>query len=432
MNKLFLLFSILIFSLCLTNIVQAASSSLYLSPSSGSFLVGSTFTVSIFVNTDGNNINAIKADLKFDPRKLQIASPTTGKSFVSVWISQPSYSNIDGFIYFQGGTPSPGINTSSGLVSTITLRVIAPGETTISFLDSSQVLLDDGKGTNILSSLGGGSYDLIIPPPEGPEIFSSTHSDQNRWYKNNSPTFNWDKEDLINAFSYDISTNYYNEPDNVPEGEQTSVSFSDLVDGVWYFSLKARKGQAWGGVSRYVIQIDNTSPADFELSFDPVLRSPSSVSKEPIIRFITTDAISGIDHYELKYIDLTSSEEKETFFVEINSPYKMPVLTFGEHEIIVRAFDAAGNYKDSVQKIEVVPINKLFYISKNGVSIFNLYLAWHKVISLLLIIILLVIILISLWWHKDRAFKRMKERMGVIKKRTKKNSQEIKDKLYEK
>lgn len=399
---------------------EAANAFLYLSPNQGSFDIGSTFDVSIFIDTGDNNINAIKVDLKFDPRKLQIASPSGGKSFISVWVSQPTYSNIEGFASFQGGLPSPGINTSSGLVSTITFRAITPGQTTVSFQDSSQALLDDGQGTNILDSLGKAVYTLALPAPAGPEIVSPTHPDQNKWFKNNSPTFNWQKEDLVDAFSYQISPNYYNEPDNSSEGDQTSVSFSDLAEGVWYFSLKARKAGVWGGVSRYLVKIDTTPPAEFSLSFDPILRSPVCVSKEPIVRFITTDAVSGIDHYELRHINLTSSEEKETFFIEVNTPYRMPSLEFGEHEIIVRAFDAAGNYKDSAQKIEVIPIKELFYISKNGVNILSLYLEWHKVILLLLIIIFLIIRVILLWWRKNRVLKNLKEKLGQIKKETKK------------
>ena len=180
-KKVSLLFSVL-FSFCLVLPIgaKAAGGSLYLSPTTGTFFIGSTFDVSIFVNTGGNNVNAVKVDLKFDSKKIQIASPTAGKSFIEVWVAQPTYSNIQGTASFQGGVPSPGINTSSGLVSTITFRAVAPGKAAISISDSSQVLLDDGMGTNILSSTGRGEYQLVIPPPEGPKVFSTTHPEIGR------------------------------------------------------------------------------------------------------------------------------------------------------------------------------------------------------------------------------------------------------------
>ena len=431
MKKVFPILIVFVLAFTITSSAEAAGASLYLSPGSGTFFIGSTFDVSIFVNTGGNNVNAVKVDLKFDPRILQIASPTAGKSFISVWISQPTYSNITGTASFQGGIPSPGINTSSGLVSTITFRAITPGETTVSFLDSSQVLLNDGEGTNILSSLGGGVYKIVIPPPEGPKVFSPTHPDQNKWYKNNNPSFSWEKEEGVTDFSYSINHSFYEVPDNISEGSHTSVSYSDLEDGIWYFHIKAKKGNAWGGVSHYIVQIDTTPPAAFTLAFEPFLRSPLMTSKEPIVSFITTDSLSGLDHYELKVIDLTEiSEKKGTgFFVEVTSPYKLPALPLGEYEIIVRAFDKALNFQDSPQKIEVIPSERIFYITKRGINIWTIFLSWQKLILILVLLAILILIII-LWRlrhhqliHKRRLTLKRIEEIG------KKNGEEVKKRL---
>lgn len=93
MKKTVLVLSFLIFSFSSISVSRAASSFLYLSPSSGSFLVGSTFTVSVFLNTEGNNINVVWAELEFPPEILQVTSPTTGESFVFQWMIPPNYSN---------------------------------------------------------------------------------------------------------------------------------------------------------------------------------------------------------------------------------------------------------------------------------------------------------------------------------------------------
>ena len=120
------IFFITLFAFCLlgASCAKADNASLYLSPQSGTVFIGSTFDVSVFLNTNNNNVNAVKVDLKFDPTKLQVANPVAGKSFIAVWIAQPTFSNQEGTLTFQGGVPSPGINTSSGLVSTITFRAI--------------------------------------------------------------------------------------------------------------------------------------------------------------------------------------------------------------------------------------------------------------------------------------------------------------------
>jgi len=412
---LVLLSFVFVFISGLPTMVQAAGASLYLSPNSGTFYVGSTFDVSIFVNTGGEDINAIQADLKFDSKKLQIASPTAGKSFISVWISQPTYSNIEGTAFFQGGIPTPGINTSAGLVSTITFRVIAPGETTIYFLDSSRVLLDDGKGTDILTSMGRGVYNLLIPPPEGPKVFSSTHPDQNKWYKNPNPTFSWEKEEGVTDFSYSLDFDSQGIPDNLPEGDFTSISFTDLDDGIWYFHIKAKKAGVWGGTSHYLVQIDSTPPASFIPEITPSTRT--SVS-QPIVSFITTDALSGFDHFEIKIIDISPDrEEKEVgFFIEVASPYKLPAFESGEYMLVVRAFDKAGNWRDESVKIEIIP--KGTGLTKKGIWFFGIFMPWWLIIIILILIFLLIIGLLTLRWRKYRRFQ--KEKKWRLKEREEK------------
>jgi len=434
MRKIFLI-SFIVFFLFFAKVAltEAQGASLYLSPQTGTFFVGSTFDVSIFVNTGGNNVNAVKVDLKFDQRKLQIASPTAGRSFIAVWISQPTFSNIEGKATFQGGVPSPGINTSSGLVSTITFRAINPGEAMVSILDldSSQVLLDDGKGTNILSSVGRGVYTISIPPPEGPKVFSPTHPDQNKWYNNNSPTLSWETEEMVTDFSYSIDDSFYGVPDNISEGDYTSVSYTDLEDGIWYFHIKAKKGNIWGGITHYILLIDTVPPAVFTLSFEPTLRSPVMTAKEPIVFFITTDNLSGISHYELKLIDLTETpQKKETgFFVEVSSPYQLPSLATGEYEVIVKAFDQAMNWQDSSKKIEVIPIEKIFYITKGGIDIWTFFLSWKKLILIFSILIIAILGIIS-FWHKRQKILRQKEAtLKEIKEKMEENDREFKRKL---
>jgi hypothetical protein len=418
---------ILLILFCITNfppaIVRAAGASLYLSPGNGTFFVGNTFDISILVNTNNNDINAVKVELKFDPKKLQIANPTTGRSFISVWVAQPNYSNVEGTAFFQGGVPSPGINTTAGLVSTITFRAIAPGETNIYFSEDSKVLLNDGKGTNILNSINKGAYTLLIPPPEGPIVFSSTHPDQNKWYKNNSPSFSWEKGDEMTDFSYSIDNDYSGVPDNISEGNQTNVSYTDMKDGIWYFHIKAKKGQAWGGVSHYVVQIDTTPPAVFNIDFEPKLKSPRTTSREPIVTFLTTDALSGTEHYELKVVSFDSLNKNQApFFTETASPYKLPQLNVGENEIIVRAFDAAGNWRDASKKIEVISLGKILYITENGINIWLFLVPWWLLILFILIVLIIIFMIILLHRRRSRELNKIRKNLQDLKEKTEKNT----------
>lgn len=417
----FLIFTVfLLFSLFAISPVNAQSASLYLSPASGTFLVGSTFDVSVFVNTGGEDVNAVEVNLKFDPTKLQITSPTAGKSFIEVWVSQPTYSNTKGTISFVGGVPSPGINTSSGLVSTLTFRVRDSGETSILVSDSSKVLRNDPEGTDILTSKGRGVYTLLIPPPEGPKNYSSTHPDQNEWYKNNNPTFSWEKEAGVTDFSYSFDQDPGGVPDNVAEGDYTSVSFSDVKDGIWYFHVKAKKAGVWGGVSHYLVRIDTTPPAAFTPTVEP---SPRTTERQLLVSFITTDVLSGLDYYQLKYINISAEREKEEvgFFTEVISPYKLPPLEIGKYLVIVRAYDIAGNWKEETVKIQIFP--KGIDFSKKGIQFRSTFLPWWLLIVILLIILVLVII--YFWKKYGDQIKKEKEELNGIEKKLKNRRKKI-------
>jgi len=385
-KKISAILIISIFLFLAPSFIFAEGGSLYFSPASGTFFVGETFDVSIFVNSGGESINAVKVDLKFDPSRLQIASPTAGKSFIEVWVTQPAYSNIEGTASFLGGIPFPGIKTSAGLVSTITFRAISPGETAVFFSDSSKILRNDPKGTDILTSKGRGYYALTIPPPEGPIVFSPTHPDTNKWYKDNNPTFSWEKEEGVTDFSYTFDRDSTGIPDNVSQGSHTAVSYGEIEDGIWYFHIKAKKGGVWGGTSHYAVRIDSTPPASFIPTVDPDTRT---VEKQPLISFITTDALSGISHYEIKYIDITSEEEKEVgFFREVSSPYRMPSLEIGTYLIVIRAYDVAGNFKEGTVRIEILPERIVF--TRKGIQYQKITVFWWMLIILILIIIILL------------------------------------------
>lgn len=411
---------VFLFCVSLVQSARAEGASLYLSPNSGTFFVGSTFDVSVFMNTGGENVNAVEVNIRFDPKKLQVASPTTGKSFIEVWVAQPTYSNTKGTMRFIGGVPTPGIKITAGLVSTVTFRAISPGETSVVFLDSSKVLRNDPDGTNILTSLSKGVYSLVIPPPEGPKIFSPTHPDQNKWYKNNNPTFSWEKEKGMTDFSYSLDQDISATPDSLSEGSHTSISYSEIEDGMWYFHVKAKKDGVWGGVSHYLVRIDTTSPALFTPTVEP---STKTIERQPLISFITTDALSGLNYYKLKYIDITPEREEEDvgFFTEVSSPHKLPSLEVGEYLVVIRAHDVADNWKEGTVKIRIIPEG--IYFSKRGIHFRDFLFPWWLLVLILLII--LALILFYYWKKQKDLFEEKKEKLNKIENKLESQRKEI-------
>ena len=186
--------------------VHAATISL--SPSTGVYSSGSTFTVKVVVNSQGSSINAAEGTLKFNPSELSVVSAGRAGSIFNLWVGEPSFSNSAGTITFSGGLPS-GYTGSAGNIMTVTFRTKGSGAAKITITGGS-VLANDGQGTNVLTSMGGGTYTMqaataspepeeviveyVAPAntPQAPNVSSPTHGDQKKWHTAKEAVLNWD------------------------------------------------------------------------------------------------------------------------------------------------------------------------------------------------------------------------------------------------
>lgn len=142
--------------------------------------------------------------------------------------------------------------------------------------------------------------------------------------------------------------------------------------------------------------------------------SPSAhtSNRRPIITFQTTDAVSGIDHYELKIISLdpprarassgqSSGESGTSFFIESASPYAEE-LDIGRYDVVVRAYDRAGNFAQTQTRLAIViPLFEI--IRDRGVEFFGVFeISWPYVgLGALLVFAFLLVAARALWqWHR--------------------------------
>ncbi len=356
MKNSFQLFILILLAVFFPLAGQAAESSLYLAPAQGTFFSAGTFSISVYVNTKGEEINAVQVDLKFPPELLQVALPTARESFVSEWLTPPSYSNTGGVISFKGGIPG-GIITSSGLISTITFRAKSPGLAKVEFLDSSQVFLNDGKGTPVPSLLTGGNYRILVPPPEGSEISSVNFPDPEIWYCDSDPTFSWEKKAETDGFSWSFSQNPQENPDTVSEGIQTIKVYEEVSDGVWYFHLRAKENNTWGRASHRAVKIDCRAPEKFDIQVD---------ANSGFAYFEIEDLYSGVDYSEVSVFNTDAAAAG--FFIETVSPFKIPCADHGKYKIIVRAYDKAGNRQEAEAEFQILS-SFLSYLPGQGIQI---------------------------------------------------------------
>lgn len=366
---------------------------LKITPSTASFAVDSTFDISVMLDTEGESINAIDVELKFPPEKLQLVSPKTSQSIISVWTSQPKFNNQTGVITLQGGIPG-GVNLSGAMVATLTFRVKSVGSAIVKFQDASRVLLNDGLGTDVLTNKVNASFELKLPPPAGPIVVSETHPEQSKWYSKNNLVLRWANEENVSGYSYVLNKEPVSVIDDISEGIQRFISYKDLSDGQYYFHIKALRDGIWGGETHFASYIDATPPADFKVD---ILPSSKTSSTKPIIKFGTSDQLSGLDHYEIKIIPLSEDtslvEGNQPFFIEAQSPFILENLDLGSYDVIVRAYDRAGNFRDVTEKM--VLYGKVFsFASVEGIKLGNSFLvSWQVFIGIIAFVIAALTIL---------------------------------------
>ena len=383
MKKTLPILLVLILSFLLVSFAEAQRASLYLSPSSGTYTVGNTFLVQVKVNSGGVAINAADGTLIFDPNNLEVRSISKEDSIFTLWVQEPTFSNSLGTINFAGGKPSPGFTGAAGTIISITFKAKTAGTANLTFASGS-VLADDGKGTNILASMGSGSYTLktraitpppteeeYIPPPAGgipsaPIVSSPTHPDENKWYSNNDPEFTWQLPSDVTQVSYEIDKNPTTNPKFIAETLVSKASFSNLEDGTWYFHINFRNAAGWGKLTHRKVLIDTQPPAPFNIVVD---NENDPTNPTPLFLFETTDSLSGLEYYEviLELADRTIVTATTTPQNIKDNPYRPLALPPGKHSLEVKAFDKARNFTLASTDFEILPFGfvKITKIPKN-------------------------------------------------------------------
>lgn len=136
-------------------------------PPKGQYRLEELFPMKIEITGIQKPVNAIQADISFDPRILEVVDVSTQDSFANIFI-QKEISNEAGYARLTGGLPNPGFFAEQGVFGTVYFKGKSPGVVKVEFLPSSMVLANDGKGTNVLRDLASATY-LILPEKITPE-----------------------------------------------------------------------------------------------------------------------------------------------------------------------------------------------------------------------------------------------------------------------
>jgi len=151
------------------------TATLFFSPSSQSIQAGSTFTVTVMVNTGGQQVNAVAAYFSYPVDKLQALQVTTTGSVLQ-FVAESTAGG--GQVRIAGGSPTPGF-LGTQRIGQVQFRAMSTlGSAQLSWSSDSAVLTDQGNQNilniaaspsatfQITASQGDGSL-LPPPPPTG-------------------------------------------------------------------------------------------------------------------------------------------------------------------------------------------------------------------------------------------------------------------------
>jgi hypothetical protein len=327
----------------LPSVTEAAI--LRVSPNTGVYTVGNTFTVQVIMNTQGAAVNASDAVLSFNPRELSVVSVNRSSSVFNLWTQEPTYSNTAGTISFGGGLPS-GYTGSQGSILTISFRALVAGTPKVSF-SSGSVLAADGLGTNVLSQMNGGAYTISaksdLPPPEyvppastpdTPKVTSSTHEDANKWYKDTTARLMWPLPNDVTAVRTLLDRSPNTVPTIVYESPLREREITDLPEGTSYFHIQFKNEDGWGRITHYALNVDTESPSLFTIRED----NPDTTKPTRTLIFEVEDT-SPVRTFNVQinggdFVTFTDTEGSKKYTLEFLDP--------GEHTVVVEAVDSVG------------------------------------------------------------------------------------------
>lgn len=332
--------------------LTAHAATLSVSPGTGVYTAGATFTASVKVNTNGASINAADGTLSFNPKELTVLGVSKGPIF-NLWTAEPSFSNAAGTVSFSGGSPT-GYTGSGGTVISITFKANAAGNPKVSFSKGS-VLAADGRGTNVLTTMNGGSFTVaaagVTPQPEeieyeyvapantpnAPVVTSSTHADPAKWHTHKNAQLSWSVPEGVTAVRTLLDDKAGSIPTKVYDSPIRELTLEALDEGVSYFHIQFRNADGWGKVTHYRLAIDSEKPSKFAIA---LAEGADLSNPNQTLVFTTEDSGSKVKRF---LVQLDGGEPFEFIDESGSSTMQLPSLLPGHHTVIVEAFDEASN-----------------------------------------------------------------------------------------
>lgn len=259
---------LIILSVCFLSLVafSVEASRLYFSLSADEYTVGDIFKIDIALDTEGKSANTAEISLQFDKNHLELKDIGKGNSVFVLWPQEPVAFEAE-LLSFIGGTPGG----FTGRVNLISLYFEAKksGSARIIFRDGSEILLNDGKGTQITPVFQ--NINITILPGNGT------------------------KNELENDLSSDSVP---------PQNFQARVLQNDTVFGGKYF-LVFSASDAQTGISHYEIR---EGKSDWQVAESPYLLNDQDLNGNILVKAVDRSGNETV-------ISATLPEKKNNFIL---------------------------------------------------------------------------------------------------------------------
>lgn len=350
---------------------HASTATLYLATTQGTVLLNSIVSIDLFVSSPQQSVNTYDVTVNFDNNFVRPLFINKAGSLCTIYVRELAIGETNARI--TCGQPTPGFQGNLGKIAMISFQTLREGTTGITISPSSQVLANDGNGTNILGSTRGVTLNIVRGAGafETPIVRTEQGYQSGDWINQNSVTFLWDTVPNAKGYSYSFSTNPDEAPNYTIDTTDLSVGYTDLPDGTYYFKIFATDGFGTSGIQTFIIQIDTTGPRDLSINLNtcnPV--TPAGIDTQqrdtedcktytdqdenivldttPIIDISAVDDGSGISHYAFS---LNGGE-----FITTRFQYPLDSIMTGRHTLVYRAYDNAGNYTERTLTFSTIEV----------------------------------------------------------------------------
>lgn len=143
MNRIKQTTAIFLFILVFGMPASLHAAAIFFETKTGSVSPGQDFRVNVFLNTEGEEVNAIEGKVAFPRDLLELKEIQDGNSVITFWIEKPKLRQ--GAIFFSGVTPG-GFSGQKEQMLSLIFRAKKAGNALID-TDGIRVLRNDGEGT---------------------------------------------------------------------------------------------------------------------------------------------------------------------------------------------------------------------------------------------------------------------------------------------